>query len=137
MRLFLDANVLFTAAHNPAGKAAFLLLPAQRALWAACSSAYAVEEARRNLARKRPAALDRLDELLASIELVRQPAHCPAPILALPAKDQPIWFAAWAAKASHLLTGDIKDFGPHMNRPAQTDGIVIQTVAEFLSSFGA
>lgn len=137
MRLFLDANVLFTAAHNPAGKAAFLFLPPHRVHWALCSSAYAVEEARRNLARKRPAALDRLDELVASMEVVGQPAQCPAPMLALPAKDQPVWFAAWAAKVTHLLTGDIEDFGPHMNQQAQTDYIVIQTVAQFLASLGA
>lgn len=137
MRLFLDANVLFTAAHNPAGKAAFLFMPPHRAHWALCSSAYPVEQARRNLARKRPAALDHLAALVASIDLVSQPASCPAPILALPAKDEPIWFAAWAAQVTHLLTGDIKDFGPHMNRPAETDGIVIQTVAEFLASLGA
>ena len=137
MRLFLDANALFTAAHNPAGKAAFLFGPAHRTSWSLCSSAYAVEEARRNLARKRPAALDHFDELVASMELVSQPAQCPAPILALPAKDEPIWFAARAAKVSHLLTGDIKDFGAHMNRPAHTDGIVIQSVAEFLASLGA
>jgi hypothetical protein len=32
------------------------------------------------------------------------------------------------------LTGDLRDFGPFMNNPGQTRGIVIQTVAEFLKS---
>ncbi len=32
----------------------------------------------------------------------------------------------------HLLTGDMKDFGHHMNNPNKSEGILIQTVAEFL-----
>jgi hypothetical protein len=54
-------------------------------------------------------------------------------MLALPAKDEPIWAAALAAKASHLLTGDLRDFGPHMNQPQHRAGIVIQTVAQYLA----
>jgi hypothetical protein len=37
---------------------------------------------------------------------------------------------------ANLLTGDLKDFGPFMNEPGQTKGIVIQTVAEFLRDIG-
>ena len=61
-RLFLDANVLFTAAHRPEGKAAFLLQawpPQAVAPWYLLSSAYALEEARRNLTVKFPDALAR------------------------------------------------------------------------------
>ncbi len=137
MRLFLDANVLFTAAHNPGGKAAFLFSPSALTHWKLVSSAYAVEEARRNLARKRPTALDHLETLAEKLELASQPTRHQGPRLRLPAKDEPIWFAAWASKATHLLTGDLKDFGPHMNQSAQSDGIVIQTVAEFLAAFSA
>lgn len=42
--------------------------------------------------------------------------------------------AAIRAQASHLLTGDIKDFGRFMNKPKKTAGILIQTIAEFLAS---
>jgi hypothetical protein len=38
-------------------------------------------------------------------------------------------------QATHLLTGDIKDFGPFMNHSKLTGGVVIQTVSEFLDSF--
>jgi len=31
-----------------------------------------------------------------------------------------------------MLTGDLKDFGPFMNQPEETFGILVQTVAEFL-----
>lgn len=132
-RLFLDANVLFTAAHRPQGKAAYLLRMAvgPEPPWQVCSSAYAVEEARRNLAVKSPPSVAALTALLEHVRLVPQPSSSPAP-LELPPKDAPIWAAVQAARASHLLTGDLRDFGPHMNRPRKTAGITIQTVAEHL-----
>lgn len=52
MRVFLDANVLFTAAHNPGGKAAFVITLGSEGLFLLSTSAYAREEARRNLERK-------------------------------------------------------------------------------------
>jgi hypothetical protein len=70
------------------------------------------------------------------VQLVAQPA-APHLLLDLPAKDMPIWAAAHAAKATHLLTGDLKDFGPHMNRPEATGGIVIQTVGACLAGLAA
>lgn len=54
MRLFLDANVLFTAAHNLGGKAALVIDLGDRGHWEVYSSGFAVEEARRNLQRKFP-----------------------------------------------------------------------------------
>lgn len=135
-RLFLDANVLFTAAHRPQGKAAFLFQAAadlSPAPWMLLSSAYAVEEARRNLAAKFPEALAGWPALLNQLQIVPQPAT-PRLVLDLPEKDQPIWAAAHAVRATHLLTGDIKDFGPHMNRPADTGRVVIQTVGEYLAA---
>jgi len=35
--------------------------------------------------------------------------------------------------ATHLLTGDIRHFGPLMNGPERSGGMVIQTVAAFLA----
>ena len=61
MRLFLDANVLFTAAHNPGGKAALVIEFGRAGIWRLATSAYAAEEARRNLALKFPACLGRLE----------------------------------------------------------------------------
>ena len=58
MKLFLDANVLFTAAHNPRGKAAMLVEPAAQGYWSLHSSSHAVDEARRNLGRKFPESLE-------------------------------------------------------------------------------
>jgi predicted nucleic acid-binding protein len=52
MRVFLDANVLFTAAHNPNGKAALVITLGAEVLFQLATSAYPKEEARRNLERK-------------------------------------------------------------------------------------
>jgi len=49
MRLFPDANVLFTAAHDPRGKAALVIVVETGGCWTLLSSELAFEEARRNL----------------------------------------------------------------------------------------
>ena len=51
-------------------------------------------------------------------------------------KDRPIFQAALACRATHLLTGDLKDFGRFMNRHEETLGVRIQTVAELLDQVG-
>lgn len=64
-RLFLDANVLFTAAHNPSGKASLLISLGTDCLLQLATSAYAKEEAHRNLMRKFPHCLDRFEAIKA------------------------------------------------------------------------
>ena len=135
MRLFLDANVLFTAAHNPSGKAALVILLSRCAHWECYSSAYAMEEARRNLERKFPESLEELDALSNVLRLVSHSAGFGF-LPGLPRKDQPIFQAAAACRATHLLTGDLKDFGAFMSQPEKTSGIRIQTVAGFLDQHG-
>ncbi len=130
-RLFLDANVLFTAAHNPGGKAAFLFDQLRAKRWKLVSSRFAIEEARRNIAAKFPQCQERLMQLLEVVIEVAQPAPVEMPI-DLPSKDQPIFLAAQAAGVTHLLTGDLRHFGPYMNQPELTRGVVIQTVADYL-----
>ena len=129
MRIFVDANVLFTAAYSPQGKAATLLESIPKLV---VTSDYAAEEARRNILAKKPETSSALEKILAQIEVITsaQGGVCP---IELPAKDQPIFLSAAKAKATHLITGDKKDFGPHMNQPKKSGGIVIQTVADFLN----
>ena len=133
MKLFLDANVLFTAAHNPNGKAALVIELRARAGWALATSAYAREEAQRNIRRKAPAAQERLLKILKEIEVVEHDPslECPAGLVN---KDRPVFQAARGCGASHLLTGDLKHFGPLMNCPDETFGIHVQTIANFLDS---
>ncbi|HKB83988.1 MAG TPA: PIN domain-containing protein [Burkholderiales bacterium] len=132
-RVFLDANVLFTGAHNPAGKAALVVALGVKGRWEVVSSSYAVEEARRNIASKFPQSQPRLQDLIDSISVIASGSGADCPVK-LPEKDRPIMEAAIRSQATHLLTGDLKDFGALMNKPRQTAGIVIQTVAQYLSS---
>lgn len=133
MRLFFDANVLFTAAHNPSGKAMLIIELGAQGHWSLYTSAYAIEEARRNVEAKFPAASGHLARLFASFKVgvESHTHHCPK---ILPLKDCPIYLGAHGAHATHLLTGDIRDFGALMNQPALCDGLVIQTVAQFLDA---
>lgn len=133
IRLFLDANVLFTAAHNPSGKAALIIDLGSQGYWEAMSCSYAIEEARRNISIKFPDYLKRFETLMPTIIKVPSRSGRMCPVL-LPEKDRPILEAAIQYKATHLLTGDVKDFGPFMNNPRLTSGLVIQTVSEFLAS---
>lgn len=135
IRIFLDANVLFTAAHNPRGKAAFVVELASLSAFKLFTSSYARVEAERNLAAKYPGCLTDLLHLLESVTVVPSidtSAKCPDN---LPAKDAPIFDAAVYCHATHLLTGDVKHFGPFMNRPDLCGGMIVQTVAEFLACF--
>lgn len=132
-RLFLDANVLFTAAHNPDGKAAFIITLGADGVLDLCTSAFAAEEARRNLVAKYPAALGRFNELLRSLAVVSEHPDAPFPD-DLEIKDRPVFQAACACKATHLITGDITHFGRYMIDPAKAPGIVVMTPAQFLGS---
>ena len=131
--LFLDANVLFTAAHNPNGKASLLIELADQGHWQITTSSLAVEEARRNLAVKFPASANRLEALIGGIAVAPTTCGSACPI-SLPEKDRAIFLTALKCRPTHLLTGDIRHFGPFMNDPPQTAGMAIMTVADFLSS---
>lgn len=130
MKIFVDANVLFTAAYSHQGKAATLIETLAPYI---VTSDYAVEEVRRNILAKSPSAIQRLQSLIVKIQVVPSPSGGACPIK-LPKKDRPIFLSALMAKATHLLTGDLKDFGPYMNKPQKTSGITIQTVTQFLEA---
>lgn len=132
IRVFLDANVLFTAAHNPDGKAALVIELGVRGYWQLFTSDYALEEAGRNLKRKFPRSLATLEEMRPALRISSHHGAIPE-LTGLAGKDQPIFQAALACEATHLLTGDIRDFGRFMNRPADAHGIRIQIVASFLT----
>ena len=123
--------MLFTAAHNPEGKASLVIELAARGNWEVVSSPYCLAEAQLNLERKHPAALGRLPEILRAVRLVPDVAgeRC---ALSLPEKDRPVFAAAQRCKATHFLTGDRRHFGPYMNKPKDTTGIVVQTIGDFL-----
>jgi uncharacterized protein len=110
--VFLDANVLFSAAHRPgAGMLGLWTLPGVRVV----TSAYALEEARRNLPE--PEQLTRSDGLTEVLVVVAEVSVEPLPGgVDLPANDRPILAAAFRSGATHLLTGDVRHFGPYLGR---------------------
>jgi predicted nucleic acid-binding protein len=106
-RVFLDANILFSAAWRE--DSALVRFWSCRGL-VLLTSPYAVEEARRNL--DTPAQRDRLAALMATVEIVPDsPTGVLPDDVMLPDKDRPILLAAIRARATHLLTGDVRHFG--------------------------
>ncbi|MFZ4855786.1 MAG: PIN domain-containing protein [Desulfuromonadaceae bacterium] len=131
-RVFLDANVLFTAAHNPRGKAAFIIELAAAGAFEIFTSSYAREEAERNIIAKYPLCTAVFSQLLQRITVVPvTPLSTDYPEI-LPAKDVPIYAAALYCCATHLLTGDTRHFGSLMNQPDLCGGMIVMTVAQFL-----
>lgn len=114
-RLFLDANVLFSAAYKPQSS---LLQLWQLANAVLLTSRYAADEARDALTLVRPQVLPDLVALMQSVHLVPDPPASAVlpPGIQLPDKDKPILLAAIDAKATHLLTGDLKHFGPYLGQ---------------------
>lgn len=132
-RVFLDANVIYTAAHNPRGKAAFVIELGAAGNFSLFSSDAAREEAERNLAVKYPDSLPALTALPDRITLVSADLSTPFPE-GLPTKDAVIFQAAMTCRATNFLTGDLHRFGPLMNRPDVTFSMIVQTVADFLAA---
>ena len=89
-----------------------------------------MEEAMRNIEIKYPASRDDLARIVKNINLVRRCSGHPYPD-GLDIKDRPIFQAAAECQATHLLTGDIRDFGRYMNQTEKTFNMRIQTVADF------
>ncbi|HZG69231.1 MAG TPA: hypothetical protein VEZ12_21030 [Herpetosiphonaceae bacterium] len=126
--VFLDANVLFSAAYRVDSRL--------RRLWQLrkaqlLTSSFAEEEARRNFAT--PRQRSELDMLLESIRIVAFSGPLDHPIfstIVLPDKDRPILLAALTARATHLLAGDLQHFGPYFGQ--RIEGVLILPPAEYL-----
>jgi predicted nucleic acid-binding protein len=112
MRIFLDANVLFSAAKSDGAVRSLLqlLLKTGHEL---CVDGYVTEEARRNLAAKAPESIAVLETLLSRMH--REGAqHADAALeatLPLPEKDRPVLAAAIRHGCAVLVTGDRSHFG--------------------------
>ncbi|ETN89726.1 MULTISPECIES: PIN domain-containing protein [Thermus] len=123
MRVFLDANVLFSAALGGTVFAAIWAL-AEAEKIQLLTSPLCLVEAQYNLERKRPEALPQLGALMRRVVLIQEPGEGgfrhegPMAALAaeLPEKDQPVLRAALLARAQVLLTGDVRHFGRFMSR---------------------
>jgi hypothetical protein len=125
-RVFLDANILFSVGYREHSPALSLWdLPDVQLI----TSAYAVEEARRNLdtAVQRV----RLIERVAAMEQVATPLDwADVRVIGLAEKDLPIMSAAIAASATHLLTADLRHFKHLYNTTAS--GVLVMHPRDYL-----
>lgn len=124
--VFLDANVLFSAAYKE--NAAFLQLWSLKKTYLVTSQ-HAIKEAERNL--KESAKQTRLEKLVKQMKITPESTnyHLIANIK-LADKDRPILLAAIEAKAHYLITSDVRDFGTYFNKKLK--GILILPPAEYL-----
>ena len=120
-RVFLDANVLFSAAYRPDSRLVRLWsLKNVRLL----TSGYALREALSNM--NTAAQQKRLKILVKNVEIMEQIMETPLPPgINLPEKDRPILQAAIAMQATHLLTGDIRHFGALFGKTIQNVKILL------------
>ena len=113
MRVFLDANILFSAAKSDGAVRALVRLLVDRGheCWV---DAYVVIEARRNLQAKGAEAMDVLEALLPHLRLASTTAVAAVPaadLSWLPEKDRPVLAAAMRLRCDALVTGDRTHFG--------------------------
>ncbi len=123
-RLFLDANILFSAAYKADSRL--------RRLWSLdnvtlCTSRYALEEARTNLTNE--AQWQRLSDLSQALVFFEEADREFPHGINLPDKDRPILMAAIEAHAHYLLTGDSQHFGIYFGK--KIAGLVIATPAQY------
>ena len=107
MKIFLDANVLFSASNPVSNIHRFItLLFDEHQL---VTSDYAHEEARRNIQAKRAQWYSTFSDI--ETKIFRLPSAPLTHDIELVEKDRPILGAAIAHQCNYLLTGDKKDFG--------------------------
>ena len=131
MRIFLDANVLFSAAKSN-GAVRQLVYALHAAGHLLVADEYVATEARRNVAAKAGVADAQayLQALLAQIEVstVQYPPLTQPNVLWLPEKDRPVLVAAMALKCHALVTGDRTHFGAAYGN--SFDGVTIYSPAQ-------
>lgn len=126
-RLFLDANVLLSAAYRDEAPL--------RALWRQprvelITSAYALVEAERHLDSDQRG---RLEALMQDVRVVPDAPSAELPEgVELRVKDVPVLAAAIVAGATHLITGDRRDFGPHFGK--KLGGVLVLPPRDYLAS---
>ncbi len=128
MRIFLDANVLFSAGKSTGAVGAFLAQLKSNG-HVLVADGYVVEEARRNLEAKFPTALKDFEDLMKQVEASTGicgslPGEIPPE---LPGKDRPVLAASIHHQCQVLLTGDKTHFGQLYGRTIE--GVEIHSSA--------
>jgi hypothetical protein len=108
VRVFLDANILFSSASPDSATRAMIDRISITA--ELVTNQHAWEEARRNIELKRPHLLQELAALKSRMEITERFKHVDD--TGLPDKDLPVLGSAIASVCTHLWTGDKHHFGP-------------------------
>lgn len=130
MRIFLDANILFSAAKSD-GAVRRLLADLHADGHTLVADGYVAVEAQRNIAAKTTGdGGDYLQALLSRIEVngVRHSATAGSVAKWLPEKDRPVLLAAIACECDVLVTGDRTHFGPGYGKTF--DGVTVNSPAQ-------
>ena len=126
MRVFLDANILFSAAKSDGAVRALvkLLLERGHECWI---DDYVIMEARRNLTSKGPDSLSALDGFVAQMQVgaAQATAGLVEKISWLPEKDRPVLLSAIRLRCQFLVTGDRVHFGAGYGKVF--DGVAIHS----------
>ena len=107
MRIFLDANILFSAA-NPSASIRQLLTIARAAGHECWANEHVIREAHRNLFLKQPERIPDFEHLLGEIHFASRLPNVPLPPLEtpLPENDWRALAAAIANECEAFVTGD-------------------------------
>jgi predicted nucleic acid-binding protein len=129
---YLDANVLFSAVHQRPSAPGLLIDFAAAGRVRAVSSAFTLEEARRNLAVKSPDAIPAWERMRNTCTM--SPSTSSATIAwsteQIAARDAPILAAAIDARCDWLVTGDRRNFGRFFG--SKQRGVLVITPSEAL-----
>ncbi len=127
-RIFLDANVLFSASWKEKAGVAELWKVDGATL---VTSAYALAETIRNIEDRAQRA--RLEKLMQRVDVVpgARPGQALPDGVFLRAKDMPILQAAIASGATHLITGDLRDFKQLFGK--RIDGVLVLRPRDYLA----
>ena len=132
MRIFLDANVLFSASNSTSHIAILVSLLLEQ--YEVVTSDLALEEARRNIEVKRPQWREAFNQLSKKVTVV------PTRIMDLPVsiedKDAPILASAILSQCDYLITGDKKHFGHLYNKVVERlEVVTLVRMAEIVLDF--
>ena len=114
MKLFLDANVLFSAAYSPVGNARSLMAAAAERKFMMLVTDPVLGEAGRNLARKAAhalASLEALEDWVQVVPAASTTTEAAVSALGIVLKDAPVLAAAIDCQADLFVTGDARHFG--------------------------
>ena len=129
MRVFLDANILFSAAQTD-GAVRKLITRMHESDHQLVADEYVWEEARRNLLARYPSALPALDALTPTIKIFPlRGGDQGAGSLPIDDKDKPVLAAAITLHCHALITGDRTHFGHLFGTAVQGVTIYSPTLA--------